>query len=606
MSSWEARAVTGAQPAVRRRTPPPSSTANRRSTPANSENGPLCSTSATLTRTAQRRGSGQASSVRVHPPPLAQRSGATCVGCTILTSRPRSSAAGRAGLPACSSSHRGGRSADLTATDKRRVFSEDAAALASGTRMTSRSTLHFDRALLPGGWASDVRVTVADGRIGAIEAGAPVDAAGERHAPACRASATATATPSSGRWPASPSGRMRPPPRSGPGATRCTAFSIAWPRRARGDRRASLPRDARGRVHARGRVPLPAPRSAGPRVRGHRARWRLASAAAAADTGIALTLLPVFYAHAGFGGAPPTAAQRRFTCSLDQFRRLLVSCERATATLPDARARRRAAQPARGRGDGAARARAAAGRAAASSAHRRAGQEVADCIARSGQSPVQWLLDRSRSIRAGPLIHATHVMPEELAAIARSRAVVDLCPITEANLGDGVFPAGAYLAADGAFCIGTDSNVTIDAAAELRLLEYGQRLTSRARNVLAAPGGASTGRVLFERARAGGAQSLGEKTAGLVAGAPADIVSLDTTLGALRREPGRTSGSITGSSRLAGRWSTACGARDGSSCERRAPRPRRADRAALSRGARAAGVAAPPGERLCADHPFGA
>ena len=86
----------------------------------------------------------------------------------------------------------------------------------------------------------------------------------------------------------------------------------------------------------------------------------------------------------------------------------------------------------------------------------------------------------------------------------------------------------AYLAADGAFSIGTDSNVSIDAAAELRLLEYGQRLTSRARNVLATPGGASTGRVLFERARAGGAQSLGEKTAGLVAGAPADIASLDT------------------------------------------------------------------------------
>ena len=118
-------------------------------------------------------------------------------------------------------------------------------------------------------------------------------------------------------------------------------------------------------------------------------------------------------------------------------------------------------------------------------------------------------------------------MPEELSALARSGAVVGLCPITEANLGDGVFPAAEYLAHGGVFSVGTDSNVSIDAAGELRLLEYGQRLVRRARNVLATPGGASTGHVLFEIAQAGGAKSLGVPDAGLVVGAPADIVSLD-------------------------------------------------------------------------------
>jgi formiminoglutamate deiminase len=156
-------------------------------------------------------------------------------------------------------------------------------------------------------------------------------------------------------------------------------------------------------------------------------------------------------------------------------------------------------------------------------------QEVDDCVAWSGERPVEWLLARFPVDARWSLIHATHVTPDELAGIARQGAVVGLCPITEANLGDGVFPAGDHVHAGGAFSIGTDSNVTIDAAAELRLLEYGQRLTHRARNVLGVPGGASTGRVLFEGAHAGGARSLGEKTAGLVVGAPADIVSLDTS-----------------------------------------------------------------------------
>ena len=103
--------------------------------------------------------------------------------------------------------------------------------------------------------------------------------------------------------------------------------------------------------------------------------------------------------------------------------------------------------------------------------------EVADCLAWSGARPVQWLLDQAAVDRRWCLIHATHITPAESAALAASGAVTGLCPITEANLGDGLFPAPGYLSAGGHYGIGSDSNVLIDAAEELRWLEYGQRLS---------------------------------------------------------------------------------------------------------------------------------
>jgi cytosine/adenosine deaminase-related metal-dependent hydrolase len=114
----------------------------------------------------------------------------------------------------------------------------------------------------------------------------------------------------------------------------------------------------------------------------------------------------------------------------------------------------------------------------------------------------------------------------ELSGIAARGAVAGLCPITEANLGDGVFDICPFRAAGGRFGVGTDSNVLIDAAGELRQLEYAQRLTARRRNVLASDAHTSTGRTLFAAALAGGAQALGVAAGGLAVGQPADIVSL--------------------------------------------------------------------------------
>jgi formimidoylglutamate deiminase len=157
-------------------------------------------------------------------------------------------------------------------------------------------------------------------------------------------------------------------------------------------------------------------------------------------------------------------------------------------------------------------------------------KEVEDCVAWSGARPVQWLLDHAPLDRRWCLIHATHMETAETTRLAASGAVAGFCPITEANLGDGISPAAPYIRVKGNFGIGTDSNVLISLGEELRQLEYGQRLRDRARNVVARDGVASTGRTLFEGAIRGGARATGqsiEAGAGIVRGASADFFSLN-------------------------------------------------------------------------------
>ena len=144
-----------------------------------------------------------------------------------------------------------------------------------------------------------------------------------------------------------------------------------------------------------------------------------------------------------------------------------------------------------------------------------------------GRPPVAWLLDNCEIGPRWCLVHATHMDHAETSRVARSGAVAGLCPLTEANLGDGIFPAEPFLAGGGRFGVGSDSNIAIDAAAELRQLEYAQRLRHHARNVLAGEAGRSTGRSLYEGALAGGAQALGRRIGALAPGRRADIVVLD-------------------------------------------------------------------------------
>jgi len=245
--------------------------------------------------------------------------------------------------------------------------------------------------------------------------------------------------------------------------------------------------------------------------------------AAARATGIGLTLLPVFYAHATFGGAPPRPEQRRFVSDLDGFARLLEDCRALMAGVGPvgvAPHSLRAATPSE--------IAAVVALAGDGPIHIHAAEqvkEVEDCLAWSRARPVEWLLDHVHVDARWCLVHATHMTEDETRRLARSGAVAGLCPITEASLGDGVFNASLYLGAQGAFGVGSDSNVEIGVAAELKQLEYAQRLRDHARNVCALSAG-STGRALYERALAGGAQALRRLSGALRPGSAADLVSL--------------------------------------------------------------------------------
>lgn len=258
---------------------------------------------------------------------------------------------------------------------------------------------------------------------------------------------------------------------------------------------------------------------------------------AAAASGIALTLLPVFYSQGGFGGAAANEGQRRFLHDVPAFAKLLESSRRLLEALPDAVLgiaphSLRAVTPEQ--------LEQLLAIAPQGPVHMHAAEqtgEVEQCLAWSGKRPVQWLLDHAPVDERWCLVHATHIDDSEISRLAASGAVAGLCPITEANLGDGIFPGTRFLAAGGRLGIGTDSNVSISVCDELRQLEYSQRLRDRARNVIAgaAP---STGRALYEAALRGGSQSLGVRGLGIAEGAAADFVSLNIESTALVERSG--------------------------------------------------------------------
>jgi formimidoylglutamate deiminase len=248
---------------------------------------------------------------------------------------------------------------------------------------------------------------------------------------------------------------------------------------------------------------------------------------AAVSTGINLTLLPVFYAHANFGGQAPASGQQRFVNDVDGFARLLEASRRSVAEIPGAGF---GVAPHSLRAVTSEELNEVCSLAGESPIHIHVAEqtkEVQDCLAWSKQRPVEWLLDKTDADERWCLIHATHTTAEETRRIAESGAIAGLCPITEANLGDGIFDADGFVRSGGTFGIGTDSNVCIGAAEELRQLEYAQRLSRHARNVLANEGAPSTGRALFEAALRGGSRALGTGSRGLAEREPADIVSLD-------------------------------------------------------------------------------
>lgn len=248
--------------------------------------------------------------------------------------------------------------------------------------------------------------------------------------------------------------------------------------------------------------------------------------AAARDTGIRLTLLPVLYMSGGFDGQPLSERQRRFGHSLEAYLSLLQSLRaledgqlKLGVALHSLRAVPEA--PMRELLD------ALSGQELPIHIHiaEQIG-EVQDCLAVRGARPVEWLLANAPVDARWTLVHATHLAPEEVQGIAASGATVAICPTTEANLGDGLFPLRAFLEAGGHFGIGTDSHVSVSVVEELRWLEYGQRLASQRRNIAVLPGQPSTGELLYARCLEGGLRACGQPAAAedrvtLLAEAPA-------------------------------------------------------------------------------------
>lgn len=256
-----------------------------------------------------------------------------------------------------------------------------------------------------------------------------------------------------------------------------------------------------------------------------------ASLVRAADSaGIALTLTPVYYRTAGFDGSPARGGQIRFANDFDRFARLLEACARLLEDKPTARlavaAHSLRAVPAK---ELPALRKLADSIDATAPLHIHVAEqtgEVDDCLVATGKRPVALLADTVDLSPRWCLVHATHMDDAEIRRVADSGAIVCLCPTTEANLGDGVFPARDYLGRGGAIAIGSDSHIEATVAGELRLLEYAQRLVHRRRNVLAGKAG-STGRRLFDAACHGGARAIGQPIGEIAVGRRCDIVILD-------------------------------------------------------------------------------
>ncbi len=253
-------------------------------------------------------------------------------------------------------------------------------------------------------------------------------------------------------------------------------------------------------------------------------------AAAADQTGIGLTLLPVLYQHGGCDGRALGPGQVRFGNDPDGFARLMAASRAALAGLPVdtvlgvAPHSLRAVSPA---GLGAA--VALGGAVCDGPVHMHLAEQVAEVEevqAAWGARPVRWLLENAAVDARWCLIHCTQMEPDETQALAATGAVAGLCPITESSLGDGIFDGVRWLGAGGAFGVGSDSNIRIALAEELRTLEYSQRLRDRSRAALASAE-RSTGRVLFEGAVRGGAQAAGRAAGAIAQGLWADLLALD-------------------------------------------------------------------------------
>lgn len=258
---------------------------------------------------------------------------------------------------------------------------------------------------------------------------------------------------------------------------------------------------------------------------------------AAANTGIGLTLLPVLYQYSGFDQQAPNEGQKRFINSTKQFNQLVSDCFELTLKHPntnvgiaphslravDKKSIKQAVEHVRSLDP----------KAPIHIHIAEQEQEVKDCLSYYSKRPVEWLLDNIALDEHWCLIHATHINEQEQAGIVASKAIVGICPTTEANLGDGIFPTANFLSLNGVLAIGSDSHISVNPVEELRWLEYSQRLTKQQRAILASRENTSVGQNLWQKAAIGGAQSTNANTGAISVGKQADLLVLDSKQTAL-------------------------------------------------------------------------
>jgi formimidoylglutamate deiminase len=401
--------------------------------------------------------------------------------------------------------------------------------------------LHARRALLPDGWQRDVSVQIEQGRITSVASGRPPSRLGEAAQQCVEILLPAAANLHSHSFQLAFAGRAEP---SGGGQALARASQDFWSWRAVMYRWALQlePEEVEAIAalafssmleagfaavaefhylhHDPSGCPYADPAELSTRI-----------ARAARRCGIGLTLLPVLYSYGGLDEAPPQPEQRRFICSSQTFTQLLGAVNSCIQAGPEDWRIGLAAHSLR----------AVSAQQIAelpqlidllperAPVHIHVAEQPAEVDAVSaalGCRPVDWLLDHAPVNDTWCLVHATHVLPHEIARIGASGATVGLCPITEANLGDGVFDLPGLLAARGAFGIGSDSNVLISLNQELRTLDYGQRLMRGRRDAMG--DGWAHGERLFREALRGGAAALGRASGAIEAGCWADLVALDS------------------------------------------------------------------------------
>jgi formimidoylglutamate deiminase len=252
---------------------------------------------------------------------------------------------------------------------------------------------------------------------------------------------------------------------------------------------------------------------------------------AAQESGIGLTLLPVLYQHSGFGEKLPSEGQKRFINSTEQFNQLVSDCftlsEQYTNTNVGIAPHSLRAVDKTSLLSAVEHVRRLDKQAPIHIHISEQQKEVDDCLTHFGKRPVQWLLDNVELDKYWCLIHATHIDDAERKGIIAKEAIAGICPTTEANLGDGIFPTTEFLAEKGTIAIGSDSHISVNPIEELRWLEYAQRLIKQQRAILASDEEASVGQNLWQQAAVGGAQSTNSNTGCLAIGKQADLLVLD-------------------------------------------------------------------------------